>query len=502
MTQPDLGVWLIGARGGVAATAATGLCALQHGWIGDAGLVSRLPQFQHLDLAAWDSFVVGGHEIRGVRLTDEACGWPPRCRATARELIARCRAELERIDARIRPGTLRNVGPTIAETGRPATFRRGIAAADRRPAAGGHRRISPRNKLEHVVVVNVASTEPPVDARPLARDVGRLEAPLAEPACPLPASSLYAIAALDLGCSYINFTPSLGSAPAAIDELARLRGARHTGCDGKTGETLLKSVLAPMFARRNLQVMSWVGHNIFGNMDGRVLDDPANKQAKIASKDHILAEMLGYRPQTLVSIEFIESLGDWKTAWDHIHFAGFLGTPMTMQFIWQGCDSILAAPLVLDLVRFVELCGGAARRACCGSSPVFSRAPWALTSTASTVSSRCSKRGRSSRRLPERRRSWYNTLSSIAKTSPPNLGKSMSAVNPSGKKRPPCVEILDPMIVEVLRRKTPAERVEMIFDANRTVRLLLEGHLRWRHPDWDDQAVMQEIARRMCFGTT
>ena len=158
-----------------------------------------------------------------------------------------------------------------------------------------------------------------------------------------------------LGCSYINFTPSLGAAPAAIDELARLRGTRHIGRDGKTGETLLKSVLAPMFAQRNLQVMSWVGHNIFGNMDGRVLDDPANKQAKIASKDHLLGEILGYRPQTLVSIEYIQSLGDWKTAWDHIHFAGFLGTPMTMQFIWQGCDSVLAAPLVLDLVRLTEL---------------------------------------------------------------------------------------------------------------------------------------------------
>ena len=92
------------------------------------------------------------------------------------------------------------------------------------------------------------------------------------------------------------------------------------GHDGKTGETLLKSVLAPMFAARNLQVMSWVGHNIFGNMDGKVLDDPANKQAKVASKDHLLQQILGYTPQTLVSIEYIESLGDWKTAWDHIHF--------------------------------------------------------------------------------------------------------------------------------------------------------------------------------------
>ena len=95
--------------------------------------------------------------------------------------------------------------------------------------------------------------------------------------CPLPASSLYAIAALELGYPYINFTPSLGSAPAAIGELAIERGTCHMGHDGKTGETLLKSVLAPMFAARNLQVMSWVGHNIFGNLDGKVLDDPANK---------------------------------------------------------------------------------------------------------------------------------------------------------------------------------------------------------------------------------
>ena len=171
----------------------------------------------------------------------------------------------------------------------------------------------------------------------------------------LPASSLYAIAALDLGMPYVNFTPSPGATPPAIDELAELRNTCHAGQDGKTGETLLKSVLAPMFAARNLEVMSWVGHNIFGNLDGQVLDDPANKAAKIKSKDQLVGNILGYDPQTLVSIEYIRSLGDWKTAWDHIHFRGFLGTPMTLQFTWQGCDSLLAAPLVLDLVRFVEL---------------------------------------------------------------------------------------------------------------------------------------------------
>jgi myo-inositol-1-phosphate synthase len=139
-----------------------------------------------------------------------------------------------------------------------------------------------------------------------------------------------------------------------LEELAIERGVLHVGRDGKTGETLMKSVLAPMFAARNLQVMSWVGHNIFGNLDGKVLDDPVNKANKVRSKDHLLTEILGYHPQTLVSIEYIESLGDWKTAWDHIHFRGFLDTQMTLQFIWQGCDSLLAAPLVLDLVRFTE----------------------------------------------------------------------------------------------------------------------------------------------------
>jgi len=209
-------------------------------------------------------------------------------------------------------------------------------------------------RLEHVVMVNVASTEPP-PALPIPRDFAEVESLLDDPArCPLPSSSLYFLAAAAAGASYVNFTPSTGATPACLQDLARSRGIAHAGCDGKTGETLLKSVLAPMFAARNLQVMSWVGHNIFGNMDGKVLDDPRNKAAKVRSKDHLLAAILGYPPQTHVSIEYIESLGDWKTAWDHVHFKGFLGTPMTLQFTWQGCDSILAAPLVIDLVRLVD----------------------------------------------------------------------------------------------------------------------------------------------------
>ena len=364
MVKTRIGIWLIGAKGGVASTAIVGLIALKKGLAGNAGLVTDLPPFADLDLAGWDEFVVGGHEIRDVGLADEAMRWPPRAGPSRPTLVAQCRGEL---DADRRAGSGRARSSTWAR--RSPSWPTRTCPARNRPA-----------QAVDAAAARLGRVRRRREAR--ARDRGQrgLDRAAGRPAgcrrrgpnwsgcstsrgrCPLPASSLYAIAALDLGCSYINFTPSLGSAPAAIDELARLRGTRHMGCDGKTGETLLKSVLAPMFAQRNLQVMSWVGHNIFGNMDGQVLDDPANKQAKVASKDHLLGEILGYQPQTLVSIEYIESLGDWKTAWDHIHFAGFLGTPMTLQFIWQGCDSLLAAPLVLDLVRFTELARAPRRR--------------------------------------------------------------------------------------------------------------------------------------------
>jgi myo-inositol-1-phosphate synthase len=160
---------------------------------------------------------------------------------------------------------------------------------------------------------------------------------------------------LRCGYTYINFTPSLGASLPALDELAQSTGSLHAGKDGKTGETLVKTVLAPMFALRNLKVMSWVGHNIFGNRDGLILDDPSNKSSKVETKDRVVTQILGYKPASLVTIEYLPDMGDWKTAWDHIHFQGFLGTKMALQFTWQGCDSLLAAPLAIDLARLADL---------------------------------------------------------------------------------------------------------------------------------------------------
>src|SRR5262249_13830138 len=149
------------------------------------------------------------------------------------------------------------------------------------------------------VVVNVASTEPPFELGDNHSTVERMLPALEQRNQPmLPASALYAWAALNLGLPYINFTPSLGASFPAIQQLAEQRGAVFGGKDGKTGETLMKTVLAPMFALRNLRVLSWVGHNIFGNRDGLVLDDPENKASKIRTKDQVISQILGYKPQT------------------------------------------------------------------------------------------------------------------------------------------------------------------------------------------------------------
>ena len=355
MSDNRIGLWLIGAKGGISTTLMTGLAALRRDAMEPVGLVTETAPFTGLSLVGFGEIVVGGHDIRSGNLFDEARRMWVESRAITPEMLDGAAGYFSEVESRLRPGTIVATGDRIRSLADMASV--AVVETPRDAIARIRADIEAFQKAEglaHVIVVNVASTEPP-PSRPIPKDFAEIEPLLDDAAqCPLPASSLYFLAAAEAGCSYVNFTPSAGSTPEALQEVARERRIAHAGCDGKTGETLLKRVLAPMFAARNLEVMSWVGHNIFGNMDGMVLDDPRNKAAKVRSKDHLLASILGYPPQTHVSIEYIKSLGDWKTAWDHIHFRGFLDTPMTMQFTWQGCDSILAAPLVLDLVRLIE----------------------------------------------------------------------------------------------------------------------------------------------------
>ncbi|KOG42921.1 inositol-3-phosphate synthase, partial [Streptomyces resistomycificus] len=316
-----VGVWLIGARGSVATTVVAGCAAVTAGLHPPTGLVTETPAFADSRLPALEGLVFGGHDTLD-------CPLPKRAEALAaggvlpHGLPAAVGAELTAADHEIRPG-----GPLPGDT-RTDDELIAVFAADIRDFAR-------RRGLDRAVVVNVASTEP------------------AATGTALPASSLYAAAALRAGCPYVNFTPSTGLHHPALASLAASSGLPHAGRDGKTGQTLLRSALGPMFAQRALAVRAWSGTNLLGGGDGASLADPAAAAAKNAGKERVLADTLGTVPEGEVHIDDVPVLGDWKTAWDHVAFDGFLGARMILQTTWQGCDSALAAPLVLDLVRLV-----------------------------------------------------------------------------------------------------------------------------------------------------
>ncbi|MEU7278236.1 inositol-3-phosphate synthase [Streptomyces sp. NPDC045431] len=318
-----VGVWFVGARGSVATTAVAGCAAVAAGLHPPTGMVTETPPFRDSGLPALSSLVFGGHDTA-------ECPLPKRAEELTAAgvlphgLAAAVRAELAAADGEIRPG-----GPMPGDTRTDEALIAAFAAdlAD----------FTARQGLARTVVVNVASTEPvpdPDDVR-------------------LPPSSLYAAAALRAGCPYVNFTPSTGLRAPALADAVAASAVPHAGRDGKTGQTLLRSVLAPMFVQRALSVRAWSGTNLLGGGDGAALADPAAAAAKNAGKERVLAEILGHAPEGEVHIDDVPALGEWKTAWDHIAFDGFLGSRMILQTIWQGCDSALAAPLVLDLARLV-----------------------------------------------------------------------------------------------------------------------------------------------------
>lgn len=319
------GVWLIGARGSVATTAVAGCAAVTAGLHPPTGMVTETPPFAECGLPTLSSLVFGGHDTA-------ECPLPKRAEQLAAGGVlphgvpSAAGAELAAADAEIRMGgPRRGDRDTRTDEELIASF-----AADLRDFVR-------RRGLARAVVVNVASTEPV----PVAGEER------------LPASSLYAAAALRAGCPYVNFTPSAGLHHPALASLAASSGLPYAGRDGKTGQTLLRSVLGPMFAQRALAVRAWSGTNLLGGGDGAALADPAAAAAKNAGKERVLADTLGSAPEGEVHIDDVPSLGDWKTAWDHIAFDGFLGARMVLQTTWQGCDSALAAPLILDLARLV-----------------------------------------------------------------------------------------------------------------------------------------------------
>jgi myo-inositol-1-phosphate synthase len=356
-----LGVWLIGARGAVATTTIVGAIALRRGHTGTVGLVTESDPFRTSGLAPLDALVFGGHDLLDTPLVKAAHALCRDAGPLVPELVGLVEDELATSEQHLRPA------PAMVAGQPPREFVRAVQRdlGEFRIATGARR----------VIMVNVATTEPLTPSDLLALDLAGLERMLDTPGARLPISALYAYAALDMGVPYVNFTPSVGASLVGLEALAQARGVPHAGRDGKTGETLLKSVLAPMFRMRSLQVRSWVGFNVLGNADGLALSDPTTAASKTESKGKVVPSILGYEPHTLVRIDYVPTLGDWKTAWDLIQFEGFLRTPMTLQFTWQGADSALAAPLVLDLVRLVDVAASRGERGGLGHLAFFFKSP-------------------------------------------------------------------------------------------------------------------------------
>lgn len=347
-------IWLIGAYGIVSTTAMAGAKAIEKGIVEKTGLVTALEPFKQIDAMIPFNFEFGGHEIRSLPNAFVALQehWEQN-RHFEFQILNAVRTDLEKVVAK--KGTALNCGSGIRELGKIETLEdEGLSL----------REIVERieNDLKEfadkeTVVVNVASTEPiPKFSEKYHGSLEGFEEMLDKDAKDFAtASMLYAYSALKLKLPYANFTPSVGSSIPALKELAREKNVPHAGNDGKTGETLVKTTLAPMFAYRNLEVVGWMSYNILGDYDGKVLSAKDNRESKIVSKDKVLEKALGYSPFSITEIEFFPSLFDNKTAFDFIHFKGFLGKLMKFYFIWDAIDAIVASPLVLDIARLLLL---------------------------------------------------------------------------------------------------------------------------------------------------
>ncbi len=360
-------MWLFGAHGGLATTLVVGTRAIARGLAEARGLATETAAAAGIPWQPLADIVFGGHDIRRGDYASSAAEIHARTGTLAPELVRKLRSDLTAASKNIALGVMPNAGPTITglagkQRPRAGTLRQQIAQVQR-----DIRAFARRHRLDRVVCVNLTSTEPPLKPHAAHRSLAAFERALDDNRQQLVRpSAIYAYAAATAGLPFVHFTPSNSALLPAIRQAFAASGTPWMGCDGKTGETLVKTALAPMFKIRDLRVLSWQGYNILGDRDGRVLADRDNKRAKVATKDGVLPSILGYPLHTHVGIDYVPSLHDLKTAWDFVHFEGFLGTKMSLQFTWQGCDAILAAPLVLDLVRFADL---AKRRGEAGPMP-------------------------------------------------------------------------------------------------------------------------------------
>ena len=342
-----LGVAIVGLGGAVATTAVAGLEMIKAGSNRQDGL--PLADVAVPGLANYRDIVFGGWDLNGNDL------------GTAAEE----HGILTAADLADGASALRGMKPWAAvgseEFCKNIVGRNMAKAKNHREAvemiADDIRRFKQESGVDRVVVLNLASTEswPDLD-NPVLNTADGFEKGLDGNDAAIGPAMLYAYAAIASGCGYANFTPSVAADVPALMSLAEARNVPVAGKDGKTGQTMMKTVIAPALKARALHVDGWFSTNILGNRDGLALTDPNSLQSKLNTKGGVLDEILGYPVEDhLVDIRYYRPRGDDKEAWDNIDVTGFMGQKMQIKVNFLCKDSILAAPLAIEIARVVGL---------------------------------------------------------------------------------------------------------------------------------------------------
>ena len=365
INQDALGIAIIGLGGAVATTAVAGSILMRKGLQRPVGL--PLAEFDHLDLADYSNLYFTGWDL----YQDDLYKAAEHHRVLNREQLAAVKDEMSQmfpLEA-IRKesyceGVVNGEDSTEGHRQLVATIQEQIA--DFAAEVGGN-----------VVVINLASTESALDlSDEKYQSIEAFEAALdSDHECISPAM-LYAYACITSGTPYGNFTPSVAADVPALRMLAAERNVPVAGKDGKTGQTYVKTVIAPALRARALEVDGWFSTNILGNRDGEALRKPKSLLNKINTKGDVLTSCLGYPVEDhVVKINYYKPRGDNKEAWDNIDVTGFLGHQMQIKVNFLCKDSILAAPLALEIARCLDLAKRKGRGGVAESLGVFFKAP-------------------------------------------------------------------------------------------------------------------------------
>lgn len=345
-----LGVAIVGLGGAVATTAVAGASLLRAGAMDTTGLpLATLPDALTDQLVRYENLVFGGWDL----CPDDLAAAARQHRVLEPHQLAAVEGEL----SALRPWpAVGNVRFCRNVTGQHLLAVQSHAAAVEAIRADLQRFRTEQN-LDRLVVINLASTEAMPDLTlPQFITPEAFEAAVQADDAQIPPAMLYAYAAILEDVPYVNFTPSCAADAPALVRLAEQRGVPVAGKDGKTGQTFMKTVLAPALHARNLHIDGWFSTNILGNRDGLALDNPESLASKLTTKGSVLDQIVGYKVDShVVHIHYYKPRGDNKEAWDNIDVEGFLGQKMQIKVNFLCRDSILAAPLALELARLADL---------------------------------------------------------------------------------------------------------------------------------------------------